>query len=426
MNPIININAQLFHLPTDANLPKTRLARAFQNFNEVTKEETFRTGTLKTVKAALQLHEALLGADSKDIRAGIGFAVDAVKVFSIPVSIAKIIQDRKSKLKTLVNTLDLLTGVFAGLKVLDYFKAIDLGIVSKVLGQIPVIGKEAAKILPFGNIVSIIDIIRSSLSIHQSRQSIQSEKKKKIKFTSKKIEWEKFQKEGKITKQFVEKKLSASLPKKNAALEEKKTAETKMTEALKKYTKRVTKHENLLKDLNKCDPSDKVRLKIATYRAFGRVKRAKNAWQKAVGEYEVKAAKCAKCEKRVTDWTEFQNKITEINQPVESVKKLAEIKVAKWDRKTLKSDTTIRDNKISIGISTAVIIVTIASIVLTILALSALPFVSIPLTIAFIALGAIGMGFFIWKKVRKEITYKPVPISMLWENQGAIPLPARA
>lgn len=213
MNPILDIKTQFYHLPVNTDLPKNQIARAFHQFKEATKEETVRTGTLKTVRAALQLHEALLGADHKDIRAGIGFAVDAAKVFSIPVTIAKIIQDRKSKLKTLVNTLDLLSGVFSGFKILDYFKVIDLGIVSRALGHIPVIGKEAAKILPFGNIISIVDIIRSSFSIHQSRKEIQTEKKKKIKFAAKRVDWEQIQKDGKISTQFVKKKLESSIQK---------------------------------------------------------------------------------------------------------------------------------------------------------------------------------------------------------------------
>jgi hypothetical protein len=426
MNPILDIKTQFYHLPVKTDLPKTRIAQAFHQFKEAAKEENVRTGTLKTVKAALQLHEVLLGADHKDIRAGIGFAVDTVKVFNIPITIAKIIQDRKSKLKTLVNTLDLLTGVFAGLKVLDYFKAIDLGIVARALGHIPVIGKEVAKVLPFSNIVSIVDIVRSSFSIHQSRKEIKTEKKKKIKHASKRDEWEQIRKDGKITHAFVEKKLASSIEKKVAALDEKTAAEEKMTEALKKYTKRVAKHENLLKDLENCSPSAKFRLKRASYRAFGRAKRARNEYEKALGHFQTQAKKWAKYEERVTNWTEFENMIPKVNQPVQSVKKLSELKISKWDRKTLKSDKTIRDSKISIGINTASIVVMVASMVLTILALSALPFVSIPLTIAFIALAAIGMGFFIWKKVRDDITYKAVPISMLWENQGAIPLPAQA
>lgn len=426
MSSILNINTHLYHLPAQPDKPKSRLARAYHHFKEVAKEDSARIGTLKTVRAALSLHDALVSSDHKDIRATIGAVTDIIRVFNIPGTIANLIKERKNKLKTAMNSLDLTSGVFSGLKVLDFFKAIDLGVVANTMGKIPVIGLQAAKILPFTNIVNIVDIVRSSLSIHQSRKEIRGEKKKKIKHADKKTEWEKIQKSGNIDAKFISGKLGASLLKKSKAFEEKRAAESKMTGALKKYTKCATKHEQLLKILESCSTSKKLRLKMETYRAFGRAKRAKNEYEKAVKQFETQTVKWAKYDTKVRNWKEFPERIKSMNKPVESVKKLAELKVAKWDRKTTQSNRMIRNSKISIGINTASIIVTIASMVLTFLALSAIPFVSIPLAIAFLALAVIGTGFFIWKKVRKDVTYKTVPLSMLWENQGAVPQPAQA
>jgi hypothetical protein len=421
MSSILNINAKFYHLPDQTALPKSRLAKAFHYFKEVAKDDDARSGTLKTARAALSLHEALVGSDSKDIRAAIGFATDALKVFNIPATIATLIKERKNKIKTAINSLDLIGGVFSGFRILDYFKAIDLGVVANTMGKIPVIGVQAAKILPFTNIVNIVDIVRSSIAIHQARKEIKSEKKKKSQYADKKTEWGKIQTSGKIDKQFIVTRLNTSLLKRSKAYEEKKTAESKMTDALKKFTKCVTKHESLLKILQSCSTSEKLRLKWKTYRAFGKARRAKNEYEKAVKQFQAQTVKWDKYDTKVKNWNEFENKIKSVNQPVESVKKLAELKVEKWDRKTVKSNKLIRDNKISIGLKTASIIVMVASMVLTFLALSTISFVAIPLAVALLAIVVIGTGIAIWKKVRKDVTYKAVPISMIWERQGAVP-----
>lgn len=427
MNPILNVNAKYYHLPDESNLPSSPLARAFHHVKEAAKEENVRTGTLKTLKAALHLHEVLLNADHKDIRAGIGFAADVVKVFNLPANISKLIEERtKGKFKTFSNLLDVIVGALTILKVGQYLSPTTFAFVSKGVGTVSVFGKEAVKVVSVSNVLTVLDIIRSSVSIHSSRRDIRAEKTKKMKYSKKAETWAKIREDGRVSREFIANKEGISRIKLAKAEEATTSAETAMTKALKKYNKRVAVHVDLLTELENCKPSEKFRLKCATYGAYTRVRRARKVWEKSVTKHTNEKAKLNKYQEASVNWRSFEDKIKEINQPVESVKKLADIKVAKWDRKTLKSNQGIRDSKISIGINTVGIIVMIASLALTILALSALPFVSIPLTVAFILLAGVGVGFVIWKKVRKDITYKPVPISMIWERLGAVPQLAQA
>jgi hypothetical protein len=393
----------LYHLTPEDSQPNGRFTRIL----EVVADEGTNASTIssaaKVIRAALYVaEEAANGFAATEVRGPLGFFADMVKLASLGKSCYEMKQSNKDKLK--ISSLAI-GGITSGLfifKILNYFEVITLTDLATKIGTIPVIGTTAAKWLPFGNILSILDIAKAGIDIALSHREIKRLKGKISHCHDKRKLWRSIERHGYVRTQYANEKLETMKEKLvvKYQFQKEKSAEIAFKK-LEKMAIAVEKQEKL--ENNPKAPLFRIRNKIAKKKAIKEVKK----FLKAANAMESAVAATTKYEEKIATWEKMRDAPREMN---EELSQTAAHKIEKWDLKALLHKKGIRHEKRNIAFNVFLITILAASIILTALALTTLSFVGIPLAVALLAIPLISLGMTFYKRYKKRPTYNSVPL----------------
>lgn len=361
------------------------------------------TGTTKLLSSALKLFEEIAtDVDTSTVRDGLGFFANIIKIASIAKTAHEIGLNRKDKLKLASLILGSGTAALHVFKVLDYFKIITLSNLATHLGKIPTIGLQAAKWIPFGNIISVLEIINSSIDIAIASKKIKKLKKDNKHCDDKRKFWAKIQKRGYVRREVVHSKVE----KMNEKLENRYRVEKESFKWM--YKNRFNRLNQAEEKLEAVENSQKLHFKKLRIKlAKRRIVKAEKRFLHSEVLYQ-KAKKATKAyEAKIENWKAL-GQTDRIKD--EGVSLTASRKIEKWNIKEKINNKEVRTQGRSIALNTTLIVLLIAAIVLGGLALTGLPFVGIPLALGFLSFSIMGLGFSLWKKYRKKPTYASVPL----------------
>ncbi len=411
---LIGVKAFDYH---EANNPSNELSplkKFTSKLREITLCEKFRSKLLKLIKNSIILYDEIFKSNHFSIAPiGIASALEVLilKIVSLPKKIDKIHKAKRDKLKLTSLLIDLGTTPISILKTLDLFKVVDLGKFSLLLGKIPVAGSVLARVLPFSNISSILEIIQASIEIAISSKRIIAKKQDIAHVDSKLNLWKDVLAKGSLSEELLNSTISSKKRKiKNISIEI-LAFEYKIARYQDSINKSQEKLEKIQDELKNCRGVNKTAFKI---KAAIAEKSAAAVKRRIFREEKVKTDFVS----RLDDLKTASNALMEIKQSrdnlnMDAVKKFAEIKIEKWMRKNHNHKQVVKKEGGKIAINTILIICLVASIVLGSLALTAVPFVSIPLCIGFLIIPLLGFGLNVWKKLHKDKVYNSVPFSLL-------------
>ncbi len=411
---IEGISARDFHRTVEPAVSTVR--RFFRRVKELILSDGFRSGALKLTRNALTLHDKISNSTPfATAQTGLNGTIDFLKLASIPQKIHEIRETKKDKLKLAALTIGVVSDGLTAFKVLELFKAIELAKFAALLGKIPVVGSTVAKILPFGNIITILDTIKAGMDIAISSKAIHSCRKKLANNKEKRALWEGVKQCGTFSEDFISAKIKRMDAKFSSKYAKMNVALAKEEIAIAKLMAKTEAYDQLQEDIATASGGAKKKLQLKSVIAKRKLHSLARREIKAVKELEAAQGKIDHYLKTRKDWMRLKK--GEVEQPTQGdVKKFAEIKLEKWAIKRKKDRGQVKEESAKICLNTVLMVCYIASMVLAALAIAAIPGVGIALTLGFCIPLSIGIGMTIWKKFRKEKTYKPVPISMILGN----------
>lgn len=397
---LLRSKPEKFHLTAEAH--EGRFTRILKKFSDEGTSASTIASIGKIIRGILSVVEAAVDdIDNSGARGGFGLFGDIVKLASFGKSCYDMKQNSKDKLKISSLAIGATSSGLTIFKILGYFEVISLANFSAKLGTIPVVGTAAAKWLPFGNILSILDIIKAGVDIALSKREIDRLKVKINHDYDKKKLWKSIEGHGYVRTKYANDKIEYM----NEKLEKKRENQEILEAIAKEKENNELAAEAKLEGLKKGPQSHFSRLKIK--RATKKRNKLTRYHKKAIELHEEAKASTETYEAKIATWQAMRDAPREMN---EELVETAKLKIAKWDLKTLIKKKDIRHEKRSIAFNVFLITVLAASIILTGLALTAIPGVGIALAVAFLALPTIGLGMSFYKKYRRKPTYRSVEL----------------